>query len=84
MTMKATPAEAKPWLSEPVCVESYSTRQLADLAHGILESEGVRSTIVADDFGGLQPWLAAHGVRLFVAADDAERAREILAALMAE
>ena len=71
-------------MSEPVCVDTFPTRQLADLAHGILESEGILSAIVADDFGGLQPWLAAHGVRLFVPAEDAERAREVLNELMSE
>ena len=71
-------------MNEPVCIVNYPTRELAALAHGILEGEGIKSAILADDFGGMQPWLAAHGVRLFVAADDAERAREVLAAMMAE
>jgi len=67
-------------MSDLVCVMTFPNRLEAEYAQGILESEGIRSMIQADDCGSLRPdmLLLTEGVRLFVLKDQAERAAEIL------
>jgi hypothetical protein len=65
-----------------VAVARFNLRHEAEIARGFLEAEGIESFVRADDGGG------AFGVPLsytldsfaeiFVAAEDAERARDIL------
>jgi hypothetical protein len=68
---------------EPVLIASYPDTITADLVKGRLEAEGV-SAFVADEntatsLSGIQAALG--GVRLYVAAGDAEAAREVIANL---
>lgn len=64
---------------DAVIVESFSTRLEAELAAGVLESEGIRAFVVADDAGGAYPPLqTVRGVKLLVLGDDADRARTLL------
>jgi hypothetical protein len=60
-------------------LETFHSRIEAEMAAGLLESEGVEAMVLADDAGGAYPSLQfVRGVRLMVAAEDAYRAREIL------
>lgn len=63
-------------------VKTFSTRIEADIAKAFLESEGIPSSIQADDQGGMRPHLAlTGGVKLFVATEQAELAAQLLSAL---
>lgn len=65
---------------EAVVVEKFFTRLEAEMAAGVLESEGIQAFVSADDAGGAYPPLQhLRGVRLIVFPEDADRAREILA-----
>lgn len=66
-------------LDDAIVLQTFPNRIAAEMAAGLLESEGVEAMVVADDAGGAYPSLQfARGVRLMVAAEDAYRAREIL------
>ena len=66
-------------LDDAVVIETFSSRAVAELAAGLLESEGIEALVMADDAGGLYPMLQfIRGVRLLVAKEDAAQAREIL------
>ncbi|MCP4600907.1 MAG: DUF2007 domain-containing protein [Proteobacteria bacterium] len=68
-------------MEQPILIQTYSYRYEAELAQALLDTEGIESTIRADDAGGLGIGLAfSGGVRIFVDEKDAEWAREILAA----
>ena len=68
-------------LNEAIVIETFSSRVVAELAAGLLESEGTEALILADDAGGLYPMLQfIRGVRLLVAQEDELQAREILSA----
>ena len=63
-----------------VVVESFPEKTFAEAVAALLATEGIESIVVADDAGGVLPNLDfARGVRLMVAPEDAERARELLA-----
>jgi len=65
-----------------VVLETFYNRIEAEMAQGILESEGIESMIMADDAGGTYPMLQfIRGVKLMVAPEDKPRAQEILAAM---
>ncbi len=69
---------------DAVVLETFSNRIEAEMAAGLLESEGVEAVVMADDAGGAYPMLQfVRGVRLMVAQEDEARAREILAAMAA-
>jgi hypothetical protein len=61
-------------------VGSFLNRIDAELARGALEAADIPATVSADDAAGTRPHLWLGGVRVLVAAADAERAREILRA----
>jgi hypothetical protein len=63
-----------------VAVAVVTSRTEADLIVGLLQSHGLRAVVSADDAGGQEPQWQLSGVRVLVAADDAEDAREVLAA----
>jgi hypothetical protein len=66
-------------LDDAVVLETFYSRIEAEMAAGLLESEGVETMVLADDAGGTYPMLQfLRGVRLMVAAEDAYRARQIL------
>ncbi len=69
-------------LDDAIVLETFSSRIEAEMAAGLLESEGVPAMVMADDAGGAYPALQfTRGVRLMVAAEDQYRAREILKAM---
>jgi hypothetical protein len=69
-------------LDDAVVLETFPNRIAAEMAAGLLESEGVEALVMADDAGGTYPMLQfIRGVKLMVAAEDEARAREILAAM---
>jgi hypothetical protein len=65
---------------EPVVVRTYNSEIEAQIARGLLENEGIEAKVISDDCGGMYPPFQqqSKGVRLFVPAAQAERAREIL------
>ncbi len=63
-----------------VPVAIVSSRTTADLIVGLLESNGVRAAVAADDAGGQEPQLQLQGVRVLVAPSDEAVARQLLAA----
>jgi hypothetical protein len=68
-------------LDDAVVIETFSNRVVAELAAGLLYSEGIEALVVADDAGGAYPMLQfIRGVRLLVASEDEARARELLKA----
>ena len=60
-------------------VAIVGSRTEADLIVGLLESEGLRAVVSADDAGGQEPQLQLQGVRVRVAASEADAARRVLA-----
>ena len=66
-------------LDDAIVLETFPNRIAAELAAGLLESEGVEAMVAADDAGGTYPMLQfIRGVRLLVYREDEARAREIL------
>ncbi len=66
-------------LDDAVVLQTFPSRLEAEMAAGLLESEGIEAMVMADDAGGAYPSLQfVRGVRLMVAAEDQYRAREIL------
>jgi hypothetical protein len=69
-------------LDDAIVLETFSNRIEAEMAAGLLESEGIEATVMADDAGGAYPMLQfVRGVRLMVAQEDEARAKEIRAAM---
>jgi predicted Fe-Mo cluster-binding NifX family protein len=67
---------------DAVILETFPNRIEAEMAAGLLESEGIEVMIMADDAGGAYPMLQfIRGVKLMVAPEDKARAQEILAAM---
>jgi hypothetical protein len=67
---------------DAVVLETFSNRIEAEMAAGLLESEGIEAMVMADDASGTFPPLQfIRGVRLMVAQEDEARAKEILAAM---
>ena len=67
---------------DAVVLETFPSRIEAEMAQGILESEGIEAIVMADDAGGAYPMFQfIRGVKLMVASEDEARAQEILAAM---
>lgn len=63
----------------PVVVATYGTRAEAELAAGLLRSEGIECTVSADDAGGAYGGMVlSTGARVLVPPGDASRAAELL------
>ena len=63
----------------PIVIGTYQIEHEADLARAILEAHGVRAVILRDNAGGMLPSLQAlFQIRLVVAAEDADIARQVL------
>jgi hypothetical protein len=72
-------------LDDAVVLETFPNRVVAELAAGLLMSEGIECLVLADDAGGAYPMLQfVRGVRLLVAPEDRYRAQEILQAMAEE
>jgi len=67
-------------MSDTVCLKTFQYRHEAELAIGILESNGINAFVSGDDYGGAGPHIlqATGGAKLMVLEDDAEKALEIL------
>jgi len=65
---------------DPLVVATFALPTLAEMARELLESNGIDARLRDQGFVGVHPWLsnAVGGVKLVVAADDAELAKEIL------
>lgn len=61
-----------------VTVRSFASRVDADVARGVLQSEGIESFIFSDDAGGAYPMPFALSVALKVYAGDGEKAKQLL------
>ena len=62
-----------------VTVRTYATEVAAEAAVSCLEANGIRCLLAADDCGGMLSAMDNYsGIKLIVAEDDAESAREIL------
>jgi hypothetical protein len=61
-----------------VMVQTYHSRQDAELGRGFLEDRGIDAVLETDDAGGASPGLAfTQGVRLLVKAEDIRKAQEL-------
>jgi hypothetical protein len=63
----------------PVPVAVVTSRAEAELIAGLLRSNGLRATVLADDAGDQVPQLQLEGVRVLVPAEDEDAARRLLA-----
>ena len=58
-------------LDDAVVLETFPNRIAAEMAAGVLESEGIECMVLADDAGGAYPMLQfVRGVRVLVAPED--------------
>ena len=64
-------------MSGLICIQTYLTRESAELAKSALEANDIPAVILADDCGGMLLQLS-DGVRLMVNEQDAENARKVL------
>jgi hypothetical protein len=64
--------------SEFVIIRTFLNHFDADVAKMSLEAAGIDAFIRSDDCGGMRPHLWINGVELLVAAQDVERADEVL------
>ena len=65
--------------TRPVVVATYQIEHEAELARAILEAHDVQAVILRDNAGGMLPSLQTlFKIRLVVAPEDAEMARQIL------
>jgi Putative prokaryotic signal transducing protein len=67
-----------------VTVAVVANRIEAELAVGVLRSQGLKAGFFADDAGGQEPQLQLQGVHVLVAEADEAEAREILADIRAD
>jgi hypothetical protein len=68
----------------PVVVTVATSRIEAELIVGMQRSNGLKAAVSPDHSGGRSPQLQLRGVRVFVAAADEARARQLLAEAEAE
>jgi len=68
-------------MSDAICIATFNQASEAEMALAFLEGEGIRAVLDIPYAARLNPGiaLASGGVKLTVAASDAERARELLA-----
>jgi hypothetical protein len=60
-------------------IRSFSNDMDASLAEAVLEANGIPSTRISDDAGGMMPWLATlHPIRLMVRREDVQLAVTLL------
>jgi len=66
--------------SEPsFVIRTFSGEAEACIAQAALEANGIPSSLIRDDAGGMMPWLQwLHPIRLVVAESDSAEARDIL------
>ena len=60
-------------------IRSFSNDMDVSLAEAVLEANGIPSTRISDDAGGMMPWLhSLHPIRLMVRRADVELAAALL------
>jgi hypothetical protein len=60
-------------------IRTFSGEAEAYIAQAALEANGIASSLMRDDAGGMMPWLQwLHPIRLVVAEGDSQEALEIL------
>ena len=60
-------------------IKTFSNTAEANLAEAVLEANGIPSTLISDDAGGMMPWLhSLHPIRLMVRESDVELAVSLL------
>lgn len=60
-------------------IRVYDNEIEASMAQQVLEDSGIKASLLKDDGGGMMPQLQmTEGVTLYVNADDAERAAELI------
>jgi len=68
---------------ETIILKVFVTEMDANMAHDILQDDGIKAFVFKDDAGGMEPHLQrTNGVRLVVNRVDADRARKILQPLL--
>ncbi len=67
-------------MTDLVHIKSFASRHEADMARGILESNGIKAIVRGDDYGGLGPHIlyTTGGAHLYVNERDAADAVDIL------
>lgn len=66
-------------LESQFVIRTFSGEPEAYIAQAALEANGIESSLIRDDAGGMMPWLQwLHPIRLVVAESDAEEALAIL------
>ena len=67
-------------MSDDLVVVLRDSRMKAEIVAGVLRSDGIEVMVSTDDAAGAAPHIGfAQGTRLLVRAEDAERARELIA-----
>jgi hypothetical protein len=67
-------------MSSTVVAAVTSSTVEAQIIVGMLEAHGIAAIVSADDAGGMEPqWQLTDGVRVLVAVEDLDRARDLIA-----
>jgi hypothetical protein len=67
-------------MSSTVVAAVTSSTVEAQIIVGMLEAHGIAAIVSADDAGGMEPqWQLTDGVRVLVATEDLDRARDLIA-----
>ncbi len=63
-----------------VCIKTFANRMEAGMVKSMLEANGIKASVSADDAGGMRPDLGftSGGVKLFVLEDNVAAAVELL------
>ena len=68
-------------MSDLIILKEFLTRHDAGMVKSLLEENGIKCLVQADDVGGIRPELAfGSAVKLKVTAEDLEEAKKILSA----
>ena len=62
-----------------IAIETYGTRDEAEVVQGLLATAGIEASIRADDAGGAFPFTLSGGAQVLVDESDATAASELLA-----
>jgi hypothetical protein len=67
-------------MTDHICIQTYPSRNVAELDAAFLNSHGIETMIDADDLGGWMPGMSfgEQGVRLWVPEKQAEDALDLL------
>lgn len=73
-------------MNDTKLLRAFQIRENAEMAKGLLEEAGIDALLSSDDAGGAFPsiFFSGQGFMLFVATEDEDRAKEVLAVLAPE